>query len=126
MAVDNREVNMQSEPTISIHTSHLYFNVWVVNNFFVKVVNIQHGLSPTPQQNTAQNTAIITPWGVSLFGISIWYLNCPGLISGMADGEGFNDYYQNGAIVYIDDTDIYRRDVEGFLGIVVHTYPFEL
>ena len=30
------------------------------------------------------------------------------------------DYYLNGAIVYIDDTVIYGRDVKRFLGIVDH------
>ena len=32
--------------------------------------------------------------------------------------EVLQDYYLNGAIVYIDDTVIYGRDVEGFLDIL--------
>ena len=32
--------------------------------------------------------------------------------------EVLKDYYLNGAIVYIDDTVIYDRDIEGFLNIL--------
>ena len=60
-------------------------------------------------------TAIITSWGVYRFSA------CPFSIS-TARGEYqarmaheiLQDYYLNGAIVYIDDTVIYGSTVEGF------------
>ena len=53
--------------------------------------------------------------GISLFGMPIWYLNCPGENQARMAHEVMQDYYLNGAIVYIDDTVIYGRDVEDFL-----------
>jgi len=69
-------------------------------------------------EDSSKVTAIITPWGVYRFlacpfGIS----TAPGKYQARMAYEILQDYYLNGAIVYIDDTVIYRRTVEDFLAI---------
>ena len=64
-------------------------------------------------------TAIITLWGVyrflaCLFGISTE----PGDYQARIAHEILKDLYLNGAIVYIDDTVIYGRNVVEFLSIL--------
>ena len=70
-------------------------------------------------EDSSKFTAIITPWGVYRFlaypfGIS----TAPGEYQARMVHEILKDFYLNGAIVYIDDTVIYGRNVEEFLNMV--------
>ena len=70
-------------------------------------------------EDSSKVTAIITPWGVYRFlacpfGIS----TAPGEYQQRMAHEILKDFYLNGAIVYIDDTVIYGRNVEEFLSIL--------
>jgi len=70
-------------------------------------------------EDCSKVTAIITPCGVYRvsacpFGIS----TAPGEYQARMAHEILQDYYLNGAIVYIDDTVIYGSSVEGFLSIL--------
>jgi hypothetical protein len=74
-------------------------------------------------EDSSKVTAIITPWGVCRllvcpFGIS----TAPGEYQARMAHKILQDYYLNGAIVYIDDTDIYGSTVEDFLRSWIKSY----
>ena len=118
MAVDYREVNLQLETTANqLPYQPTLFQCLGGQTYFAKVDNLWGYHQLKLAENSSKVTAIITPWGVYRF------LACPFGIS-TAPGEYqarmahvvLKDFYLNGAIVYIDDTVIYGRNVEDFLG----------
>ena len=73
MAVDYRDVNLQSESTAyQLLINHVNFNVWVANIFFAKGDNLWGYHQLRLSEDSSEVTAIISPWGISLFGMSIW------------------------------------------------------
>ena len=120
MAVDYREVNMQLESTANqLPYQPTLFQRLGGQRFYAKVDNLwgYHQLRLT--DDSSKVTAIITPWGVYRFlacpfGIS----TAPGEYQARMAHEILQDYYLNGAIVYIDDTVIYGSTVESVLTVL--------
>ena len=58
-------------------------------------------------------TAIITPLGCrSVSRMSVWYINCARAVCSKKGPQKFKRLFFNGVIVNVDDTVIYRRNVE--------------
>ena len=90
-----------------------------MDKLFSKVDNLWGYHQLKLAEDSSKVTAIITPWGVYRFlacpfGIS----TAPGEYQARMAHEILKDFYLNGAIVYIDDTVIYGRNVEEFLSIL--------
>ena len=84
--------------------------------YFAKVDNLWGYHQIRLDKESSRVTAIITLWGVYRFlafpfGIS----TAPGKYQARIAHKVLEGYYQNGAVVYIDDTVIYGKDEQSFL-----------
>ena len=79
MAVDYREVNLQLESTANQLLYQPYLFQRLGGQHFLRKLTICGVITDSVYLKTAQKvTAIVTPGGISVFGMSIWYLNCSG------------------------------------------------
>ena len=115
VVVDYREVNMQLEVTANqLPYQPTLFQRWGGQRFYAKVDDLwgYHQLRLT--EDSSKVTAIITPWGVYRFLACPFDIStAPGEYQARMAHEILQDYYLNGAIVYIDDTVIHGSTVEG-------------
>jgi hypothetical protein len=120
MAVDYREINLQLDGTANqLPYQPMLFQKLGGQKYFAKVDNLWGYHQLRLEDESSKVTAIIIPWGVYRF------LACPFGIS-TAPGEYqarmahhiLQDYYLNGAVVYIDDTIIYGKNEESFLALL--------
>ena len=71
------------------------------------------------EAESSKITAIITPWSVYRFlACTFGILTAPGEYQARMAHHILQDYYLNGAVVYIDDTIIYGKNEESFLALL--------
>ena len=78
MAVDYRDVNLQLESTTNPPYQPSSFQRLGGQHFFQKLTI--YGVNTNSVcQEIAQRSLLLSIGNISLFGMSIWYLNCPGV-----------------------------------------------